>query len=77
MCAKLIDTAKEIVETGGGGIQYSEVRIPTQMFQDDILQTSVNDRISIKTEAANKLFQNANSMKFNMQKSQVMMVHEN
>ena len=28
MCAKLIDTAKEIVETGGGGIQYGDVRIP-------------------------------------------------
>ena len=38
MCAKLIDTAKEIAETGGDGIQHGEVRIPTQMFQDDILQ---------------------------------------
>ena len=73
---KLIDTAKEIVETGGGGAQYGEIRISSQMFQDDILQTSINDRISVKTAAANKLFQNANRMKFNMQKSQVMMVHK-
>ena len=37
------------------------------MFQDDILQTSLNDRISVKTAAANELFQNTNRMKFNMQ----------
>ena len=74
MCAKLIDTAKEIVETGG--VQYGEIKIPSQMFQDDIFQTSVNDRISVKTAAANEFFQNANRMKFNMQKSQMMMVHK-
>ena len=33
MCSKLIDSAKEIVETGGGGVQCGEVRIPTQVFQ--------------------------------------------
>ena len=76
MCAKLIDTGKEIVETGGGGVQYGEIRISALMFQDYILQTSINDRISVKTAAANELFQNANRMKFNMQKSQVMMVHK-
>ena len=46
------------------------------MFQDDILQTSVNDRILVKTAASNELFQIANRLKFNMQKSQVMMVHK-
>ena len=39
MCAKLIDTAKKIVETGGGGVQYGETGIPSQMVQDDILHT--------------------------------------
>ena len=55
------------METGGGGVQYGEIRIPSHMFQDDILQTSLNDRISVKTAAVNELFQNTNRMKFNMQ----------
>ena len=37
--------------------------VPTE---DDILQTSVNDRISVKASTTNELFQNANRMKFYM-----------
>ena len=46
MCAKLIDTDTENIENVVEGIQYGEVRITMQMFQDDILQSSTNTESS-------------------------------
>ena len=74
MCAKMIDTATENLENVGAGIQYGEVRITSQMFQDEILQSSTTTETTQKAALANEIFQDTNRMRFNMEKSQMMCI---
>ena len=74
MCARLIDTATENLENVGAGVQYGEVRVTTQMFQDDILQSSTNAETTQRAAIANEVFQDTNRMKFNMGKTQMMCI---
>ena len=74
MCARLIDTATENLENVGAGVQYGEVRVTTQMFQDDILQSSTNAETTQRAAVANEVFQDTSRMRFNMGKTQMMCI---
>ena len=74
MCARLIDTATENLENVGAGVQYGEVRVTTQMFQDDILQSSTNAETTQRAAVANEVFQDTYRMRFNMGKTQMMCI---
>ena len=74
MCARLIDTATENLENVGAGVQYGKVRVTTQMFQDDILQSSTNEETTQRVAVANEVFQDTNRMGFNMGKTQMMCI---
>ena len=72
ICANMIDTVTETIKNVGGGIKFGRTKITSLIFQDDILQPAVTEDRARRAAMACETFQDANRMRFNMKKTQMM-----